>query len=159
MGVLAAAASASGSKTDASFRSLWQRVKQGDKPEEIPFDIKDPTFNPFLLAAPSVTPIIDPDATAIAPPPPQQHRPSDNHSGAKNDSKPRQSHRHQIIPPDEDMRRLFQECKFGVANAKLLTQALVAATPDRMDDFLIVVRFCFFTATRRHRIIGKVGIP
>ncbi|KAK7055181.1 hypothetical protein R3P38DRAFT_2499205, partial [Favolaschia claudopus] len=152
MDLLAATAYASGSKNNAGFRDLWRRVKPRDKPEEgIPLDTEHamfnpplpeeavhPTFYPFLLAAPSATPIIDHDATAIAPPPPQQHRPSDNHSGAKNDTKPRQSHRRQIIPPDEDMRRLFQECKFGVANAKLLTQALVAATPDRMDDFLIV---------------------
>ncbi|KAJ7233200.1 hypothetical protein C8J57DRAFT_1480382 [Mycena rebaudengoi] len=35
-----------------------------------------------------------------------------------------------IIPPDEDIRRLFQECKIGSGNAALLSQALVTAAPE-----------------------------
>lgn len=35
-----------------------------------------------------------------------------------------------IIPVDEDMRRLFQECKIGRGNAALLCEALAFATPE-----------------------------
>ncbi|KAJ7233309.1 hypothetical protein C8J57DRAFT_1480333 [Mycena rebaudengoi] len=38
--------------------------------------------------------------------------------------------RNRIISPDEDMRRLFQECKLGSGNAALLSQALVMAAPE-----------------------------
>jgi hypothetical protein len=42
-------------------------------------------------------------------------------------------------PPNEDMRRLFQECKIGVGNGNLLTRALAMATPEQLGDTLIVV--------------------
>lgn len=35
-----------------------------------------------------------------------------------------------IIPPEEDMRRLFQECKIGQGNASLLSEALAYAKPE-----------------------------
>ncbi|KAJ8083240.1 hypothetical protein PM082_009112 [Marasmius tenuissimus] len=38
-----------------------------------------------------------------------------------------------IIPPEEDIRRLFQECIIGKGNASLLSQALVHTT---LEDFL-----------------------
>ncbi|KAK7055193.1 hypothetical protein R3P38DRAFT_2845741 [Favolaschia claudopus] len=152
MDVLAAAAYASGSKKDTGFRGLWRRVKPRDKPEEgMPFDTEDAMFNPPLLAVAASTvsppPIVYHDATPIVPdtppvsrPPPRKRKTSDNHPGADNNtnSKPHRSHRHQIIPPDEDMRRLFQECKIGVGNANLLTQALVVATPEQVNDPVIV---------------------
>lgn len=37
---------------------------------------------------------------------------------------------HRIIPPEEDMRRLFQECKIGQGNANLLSEALRYARPE-----------------------------
>ncbi|KAJ7233193.1 hypothetical protein C8J57DRAFT_1480377, partial [Mycena rebaudengoi] len=40
------------------------------------------------------------------------------------------SKRKRIIPPDEDMRRLFQECKIGRGNAELLSHALANAAPE-----------------------------
>ncbi|KAJ6476219.1 hypothetical protein C8R45DRAFT_373471 [Mycena sanguinolenta] len=76
MVVLGAAAYASGSGKDTSFRGLWRRVKPHDKPEEgMPFDSEDPWMNlqpPFASACDydtnrttaSVTPIVavaDPD--------------------------------------------------------------------------------------------------
>ncbi|KAL0061688.1 hypothetical protein AAF712_011496 [Marasmius tenuissimus] len=39
----------------------------------------------------------------------------------------------EIIPPEEDFQRLFQECTIGKGNASLLSQALVHTTP---EDFL-----------------------
>lgn len=38
--------------------------------------------------------------------------------------------RNRIIPPDEDIRRLFQECKIGQGNASLLSQALALSRPE-----------------------------
>ncbi|KNZ71874.1 hypothetical protein J132_05699 [Termitomyces sp. J132] len=38
--------------------------------------------------------------------------------------------RNRIIPLDEDIRRLFQECKLGQGNASLLSRALVLSTPE-----------------------------
>ena len=40
------------------------------------------------------------------------------------------STRNRIIPPDEDIRRLFQECKIGQGNASLLSQALALTKPE-----------------------------
>ncbi|KAJ7490141.1 hypothetical protein B0H11DRAFT_2277986 [Mycena galericulata] len=42
-----------------------------------------------------------------------------------------------IIPPDEDMRRLFTECKIGVGNAQLLSEALATATPEELRSPVI----------------------
>ncbi|KAJ7794776.1 hypothetical protein B0H14DRAFT_2922184 [Mycena olivaceomarginata] len=53
---------------------------------------------------------------------------------------PSDSHRHhdRIIPPEEDMQRLFQECKIGVENANLLAEAVAMATPEQLNDSVIV---------------------
>ncbi|KAJ6482850.1 hypothetical protein C8R47DRAFT_574276 [Mycena vitilis] len=134
MDVLAAAAYASGSKKDAGFRGLWRRVKPRDKPEEgMPFDTEDAMFNPPLAAQ---------DNAVVAPPPMRKRKTSDSVAPGPNDvpppHKPHRAHRHHIIPPDEDMRRLFQECKIGGGNALLLSQALAMATPERLEDGVIV---------------------
>lgn len=46
----------------------------------------------------------------------------------------RRSSRNGIIPVDEDMRRLFQECKLGRGNAALLNEALAFATPEDLKE-------------------------
>ncbi|KAK7055203.1 hypothetical protein R3P38DRAFT_2378345, partial [Favolaschia claudopus] len=131
MDVIAAAAYASGSKKDTGFRGLWRRVKPRDKTEEgMPFDTEDAMFNPPLLAVAAATVSPPPIVPDIAP--------NDNHPGANNNTKPHQLPRHEIIPPDEDMWRLFQECKIGVGNANLLIQTLVVATPGQVNDSVIV---------------------
>lgn len=38
--------------------------------------------------------------------------------------------RHRIITPDEDIRRLFQECAIGRGNAGLLSEALAHSKPE-----------------------------
>ncbi|KAL0061686.1 hypothetical protein AAF712_011494 [Marasmius tenuissimus] len=48
-------------------------------------------------------------------------------------SRERERDAQKIIPPEEDIRRLFQECIIGKGNASLLSQALVHTTP---EDFL-----------------------
>jgi len=39
-----------------------------------------------------------------------------------------------VIPPEEDMRRLFQECRFANGNAQLLNEALAFATPEDLRE-------------------------
>ncbi|KAF7326908.1 hypothetical protein MVEN_02584700 [Mycena venus] len=157
MDVLAAAAYASGSKKDTGFRGLWRRVKPRDKPEEgIPFDTEDAMFNPPLISGArpyamydydtsginvNAAPSIVPDTSPVSRAPPR--KPSDNNPGSgENPERPRrereQSHRRHIVPPDEDMRRLFQECKIGLGNANLLSQALAMATPEDLNDSVIM---------------------
>ncbi|KAK7695193.1 hypothetical protein QCA50_002383 [Cerrena zonata] len=128
--VLAAAAYASGSASKPGrlekdpFRQLWRRVKNHEQPDEgIPFDANDAMFNPPL------TPVPPPDLTSI---PPHQ-RPS--HTRHKSPSQPR------IIPPDEDRRRLLQECKIGKGNAALLSEALTFAKPEDLKQKSIIKEF------------------
>ena len=44
-----------------------------------------------------------------------------------------------IIPPEEDMRRLFTECKIGQGNASLLSQAIMMRKPEDMKSDIIKV--------------------
>ena len=50
-----------------------------------------------------------------------------------------------VIPPEEDMRRLFQECRFAQGNAQLLSEALAFASPeDLQEKDIIKVRIRIF---------------
>ena len=42
--------------------------------------------------------------------------------------------RHRIITPDEDIRRLFQECVIGRGNAGLLSEALAHSKPEDLKE-------------------------
>ena len=56
----------------------------------------------------------------------------------------RRSSRNGIIPLEEDIRRLFQECKIGRGNAQLLNEALAFATPEDLKvKEIIKVRICY----------------
>ena len=44
------------------------------------------------------------------------------------------SSRNRVIPPEEDVRRLFQECKVGKGNANLLSEALKFAKPEELKS-------------------------
>lgn len=52
--------------------------------------------------------------------------------------------RQRVIPPEEDIRRLFQECKIARGNADLLSQTLAFARPDALDADLIPVSSLFY---------------
>jgi hypothetical protein len=54
-----------------------------------------------------------------------------------------------IIPVDEDMRRLFQECKIGRGNAALLCEALAFATPEDLKRKEIIKVRSFLCSTRK----------
>jgi len=107
----------------------------------MPFDTEDAMFNPPLMRGRASTydyditdataPIV-PDTPPVSRPPPHQRKTSDNVTPGEN---PKQHH---IIFPEEDMRRLFQECKIGTGNANLLSQALAMATPEQLNDSVIV---------------------
>ncbi|KAJ7233186.1 hypothetical protein C8J57DRAFT_1090708, partial [Mycena rebaudengoi] len=158
MDVLAAAAYASGTKKDTGFRGLWRRVKPRDKPEEgMPFDTDDAMFNPPLGPPAPARPyeyhtdgyVFHPSIIffAIIPvliilSPTHRDRVRSTRTG--------------IIPLDEDMRRLFQECKIGSGNAALLSQALAMATP---EDLVSVVIKEFYTKCRQSQELIFAQIP
>ncbi|KAH9948467.1 hypothetical protein B0H21DRAFT_733432 [Amylocystis lapponica] len=119
--VLAAAAFASTSSRESGFRHLWRRVKPADKPDEgIPFDTGDAMFYP---PAPR--------------PPPSQNTPTSEQPFQVASPRPtvlrtksKSSSQNRVIPLEEDIRRLFQECKVGRGNAALLSEALAFAKPE-----------------------------
>ncbi|GLB44656.1 putative VHS domain containing protein [Lyophyllum shimeji] len=137
--VIAAAAYASGSKRDTGFRGLWKRVKPHDKPDEgMPLDNDDAMFNPPVSSRTShyesSIPGIEyqepsPLQGDYAPATPQPHPPRKHES------------RNRIIPPDEDIRRLFQECKIGQGNASLLSQALALSKPEDLKKKDVIKEF------------------
>ncbi|KAH0834019.1 hypothetical protein J3R83DRAFT_11255 [Lanmaoa asiatica] len=147
MEVLAAAAFITSSRSQSAgkekdkdcFRALWCRLKPADKPEMgVPFDTDDAMFSPpvvslprplsqYSLETPTFAQTFSPDE--LAPTPPLSERP------------PPQSRRrypqHRVIPLEEDIRRLFQECKIARGNADVLSQTLAFARPDALDADLI----------------------
>ena len=60
------------------------------------------------------------------------------HRGDRQVAKHKTSSRHRVIPPEEDMRRLFQECKVGSGNASLLSEALAFAKPEDLKNKEII---------------------
>ncbi|KZT63220.1 hypothetical protein DAEQUDRAFT_734075 [Daedalea quercina L-15889] len=167
--VLAAAAYASSPGTkEATFRSLWKKVKPVDKPDEgVPLDIGDAMFNPPTPRHAPQKPQHPLDSPPLAGPrPPPTVMPH----------KPRTSSRNQVIPPEEDMRRLFQECKIGRGNASLLSEALAFARPEDLKLKEIIREFyarcrasqelisaqipwAFAQAERSRQAAGRKGQP
>ncbi|KAI4521933.1 hypothetical protein K525DRAFT_238595 [Schizophyllum commune Loenen D] len=138
--VVAAAAYASGRTKDGKnegFRGLWRKVKPADKPDEgVPLDTEDVMFTPpsnggraSQMGHPANYEA--PLPTHSTPPSPQQVRYEVHHKKHKSPSHNR------IIPPEEDMRRLFTECKIGQGNASLLSQAIMMRKPEDMKSDII----------------------
>ncbi|KAF8175150.1 hypothetical protein BJ912DRAFT_37738 [Pholiota molesta] len=144
--VVAAAAYASGKNQDPrherdGFKGLWKRVKPYDKPDEgMPFDNDDAMFNPPASAGVRSSgyevPIVSyqepspvaPDVAAITP-------------TVTTVKKRKSPSRNRIIPPDEDIRRLFQECKIAQGNASLLSQALTLTKPEDLKKADVIKEF------------------
>ncbi|KAG1803187.1 uncharacterized protein BJ212DRAFT_992086 [Suillus subaureus] len=97
-----------------SFRALWTRLKPADKPDVgIPFDTESDMFSPPIVTTR----------------PPIEERPS------------RKSlHQRGVVPLEEDMKRLFQECKIAKGNATILSEMLAYAKPGQMEGSLVPVR-------------------
>ncbi|KAF8438655.1 hypothetical protein L210DRAFT_3646904 [Boletus edulis BED1] len=147
MEVLAAAAFITSSRFQSvgkdkdkdGFRALWCRLKPADKPDSgVPFDTEDAMFSPPVVSLPRPlsqysleTPIFaqsfSRDALSPTPPPPVHPSPQS-----------RGRYQQRVIPPEEDMQRLFQECSIARGNADLLFQSLAYAGPDALDAGLIV---------------------
>ncbi|KZP04036.1 hypothetical protein FIBSPDRAFT_768027, partial [Athelia psychrophila] len=133
MDVLAAVAYASqhtGRGDKDGFRALWRKVKPADKPEEgVPFDIDDAMFNP-----PRPRPTSEYSLEHHQPyqlPNDQALQQLQEAVAQAPKAKTRSSQRkNRIIPVEEDIRRLFQECALGNGNAQLLSQALAYARPE-----------------------------
>ncbi|KAH9922326.1 uncharacterized protein BXZ73DRAFT_104144 [Epithele typhae] len=162
--VLAAASYASDS--ESGFRHLWRKVKREDQPDEgVPFDTDDAMFYPVTprhSVGPNSLqpPILDPqpqpqhphslqpghpqalqrNPSQLPQQPPTLHQPQPQRPPATvTSSKPRS--RNRVIPPEEDIRRLFQECKVGRGNANLLSEALTYAKPEDLRSKDIIKEF------------------
>jgi hypothetical protein len=137
--VLAAAAFTFHGPGKEGFQSTWKRVRPPNKPEDgIPFDMQDAMFDPtqghrtraLTSPVPQVTYVNMPNS-------PQVHRPNtrrqdsdQGHGGRPRGHRdrelpkpPRRADRG-YIPPEEDMRRLFEECEVAVHNSRILNEAL-----------------------------------
>ena len=122
------------------FRSLWRKFKAPNQPDEvcchiptshlrvlnhfthvqgIPLDPQDAMLNPPAAATP--TPV------AAETPRTPSTRPSNKHKSSS-----------RIIPPEEDMRRLFEECKYAHGNAGLLSDALLHARPEDLQQKVVI---------------------
>ncbi|GJJ09343.1 hypothetical protein Clacol_003565 [Clathrus columnatus] len=92
------------------FRALWRKLKPSHKPDESDDRVEGIPFD----ANDSILNFLQSMAPSITP------RPTD-----------------EVIPPHEDMRRLFEECEVGRGNAQLLNQALTYARPEELNEPVI----------------------
>ncbi|TFK82019.1 hypothetical protein K466DRAFT_557157 [Polyporus arcularius HHB13444] len=153
--VLAAASYAS--DADSGFRHLWKKVKKDDQPDEgIPFDTDDAMFYPATprhslgpnAFQPPHLEALHPRSTTPDPQQPQlQHRQPPERGQTPQRPPPTvtpgktKSSRNRVIPLEEDIRRLFQECKVGRGNAGLLSEALTYAKPEDLKNKDIIKEF------------------
>ncbi|KIY69274.1 hypothetical protein CYLTODRAFT_420881 [Cylindrobasidium torrendii FP15055 ss-10] len=144
LNVVAAAAYASGTRKDTGFRGLWRRIKPPDKPEDgVPFDTDDAMFSP---------PVVN-RRTSYVPAPENYGQQIPYSAPTTPGPKRRKSPTTRIIPPDEDRRRLLQECRIAQGNASLLAEALVHATPsDAQEDGNVLKEF-LVKCRRSHEIV------
>ena len=149
------------------FQSSWKRVRPPNKPEDgIPFDTQDAMFDPTMQGhrarthaspTPQVTPVNTPHSPHTSR---IRSRRQDSDQGHGNrppghrerelPQPPRRRDR-EYIPPDEDMRRLFEECDVALYNTRILNEALAYTTPDsfRSDPLIKVwMRLTFAVPNR-----------
>ncbi|KAJ7058589.1 hypothetical protein C8F01DRAFT_295051 [Mycena amicta] len=93
----------------------------------------DNTVNiPPIVSYHDATPIVSETPPPASKPPVRKRKTSENLPSGETKKIPKP------IPPDEDMRRLFQECRIGVGNAMLLSEALAMAMPDDLRTEVIM---------------------
>ncbi|KAJ7780338.1 hypothetical protein B0H14DRAFT_3586294, partial [Mycena olivaceomarginata] len=93
---------------------------------------------PPMVTYHDATPVV-PDTPPVARPPARTRKTNDNDAATEHrdrDNVPSSKHRDR--DRDDDMRRLFTECKIGVGNANLLSEALAMATPEMLGDAVLV---------------------
>ena len=88
-------------------------------------------MHPLSLQTTQTAPPLNTQPQAPPPPPPQQPLQTQTQTPQPNRAK-RELQR--VIPPEEDMRRLFQECRFANGNAQLLSEALAFASPEDLRE-------------------------
>ncbi|KAG2152802.1 hypothetical protein DEU56DRAFT_977193 [Suillus clintonianus] len=93
------------------FCALWIRLKPADKPDVgIPFDIEDAMFSPPIGS--TRPPIEEPPSRSLR--------------------------QRGVIPPEDDIKRLFQECKIAKGNATVLSEMLAYAKPEQIEGSQIL---------------------
>ncbi|KAI0255530.1 hypothetical protein BJV78DRAFT_1358700 [Lactifluus subvellereus] len=180
------ASSATPSKNESSFRVLWRKVKPAGKPDEgVPFDYDDAMFNPpsprrssafSPTPSPGYQPPVHPQALQVAPvpntqpqapPPPQPQSQSQQPQPQSQTQVPPQSTRarrdgpnqgqlQRIIPPEEDMQLLFQECRFAHGNAQVFSEALAFASPEDLREKEIINEWYTKCLTSQELIAAQI---
>ncbi|KZT53163.1 hypothetical protein CALCODRAFT_501374 [Calocera cornea HHB12733] len=142
------------------FVGLWRKVRPKDAPEEgYPFDDSDPMFNPpttpshLLPSTQPERPVLVPNPSSqnlTAPTPAYPVPPGAPGPGQQQQKAPwptaRSKTSGRVISPEEDRRRLLEECDIAKSNAMLLREALVFAKPEELEDNTLIKEFyqkCF----------------
>jgi len=137
--VLAAAAFSFHGPGKEGFQSTWRRIRPQNKPEGgIPFDLQDSMFD-LTMQGRTRPPISPPPQATYTNTPHSPHvlrrepRRQDSDQGPgtwRSVQRERGRRDRELIPPEEDIRRLFEECDITVYNTRILNEALVYSTPD-----------------------------
>ena len=136
------------------FQSTWKRVRPQNKPEDgIPFDTQDSMFDPTTQGsrtrthaspAPQTTYVNTPHSPHVSRMGPRRQdsdqSQGNRHRGHRDRELPQPPRRRdrEYIPPDEDMRRLFEECDVALHNVRILNEALAFATPDSFRSNAVI---------------------
>ncbi|EPQ55785.1 hypothetical protein GLOTRDRAFT_60574 [Gloeophyllum trabeum ATCC 11539] len=138
------------------FRALWRKVKPADKPDEgVPFDEDDAMFSPPASRRHSQfsvlqSPQIDIDVTPVV------HSQPQSETVTPKSRKHKSSQKNRVIPPEEDMRRLFQECKVGRGNAALLSESLAFAKPEDLQEKDVIREFYYKCRASQELIYAQI---
>jgi hypothetical protein len=158
------------------YQALWRKVKLPETPDSgIPFDTEDAMFNPptphhmSAQVVPDHAPLLEPLGSSESthqddtwPPAGLRHTlvPS------KPEHAPHPS-KNRVIPVEEDIRRLFQECRVARGNASVLVQSLRYAKPQDLEkeinqvcDHLLTSRCSILTFCTGvlHQMSGVPGL-
>ena len=129
------------------FQSTWKRVRPPNKPEDgIPFDTQDSMFDPTMQGhrmrthaspIPQVTYVNAPNSLYV---PEMGSTPRDWDQGQRNRHRNHELPQppRKVIPLEEDMRRLFEECSMALSHARILNEALAYATPDSFRNNSVI---------------------
>jgi len=129
------------------YGTLWKKVKPPGYPDDgIPFDPSDPMFSPPDINTHPKLPNNRPnhrqhhDLPPLGSPKNNQH-PTIHNTRANSKHRSRDSHDshlQRIIPIEEDVKRLFEECEMAKGNAHVLNQALAYASPEELEENTVI---------------------
>ncbi|KZO97597.1 hypothetical protein CALVIDRAFT_597507 [Calocera viscosa TUFC12733] len=120
------------------FIGTWRKVRPKDAPEDgYPFDDSDPMFNPPTTPS-HLLPSTQPERPMLVPNPSSQNLSATTAPYPPGTKAPwpvtRSKTTGRVISPEEDRRRLLEECDIAKSNAMLLREALVFAKPEELED-------------------------